>query len=358
MLLAGQNGEGTVMTEDEATSERYAALVIGIDYGGGADGLTTVTDARAMKRVLEHDAEVGGPVWHVDALTADYETTAKQVKAAVRELVEDAKGQHLLFFFSGHGAVPDDELVLLGHDGGEIEIDWVMKRFNGCAAATVTVILDCCFAGAAGDQARVWSSGRDAGQRVAELRENLALLTASQRDQTSRTGDLLSPFTRLLVSGLSGGAADHQGAVSIVDLFSFVSGYFLPDEQRPQLKVNMTDVPFVMKRLPPRVPEEVLEKLTTWFVDPRDPKQLHPDHEGDRPGWPPDRDLTPDQKEFDEIGRVRNLGMIESVRRHEGQEEPHYWVAFNETEIQLTPIGQWYWAKVKKRQRAAGAGRG
>lgn len=341
------------MDGDEALHADYTALVVGIDYGGGIGSLSTIADAKAVRRVLEHDAEVGGPIWDVTVLAATVDGTEQQVKAAVRTLVHEAGGQHLLFYFSGHGAVPDDELVLLTKGGGEIPIDWVMKRFNGCGAATVTVILDCCFSGAAGDEARVWSSGRDSGQRVTVLRENLALMTASQRDQTARSGDQLSPFTRLLVSGLGGGAADHQGSVSIVDLFSYVSGYFLPDEQRPQLKINMTDVPFVLKRDKPRVSEEVLGKLTTWFKEPRDWKRLTPEHEGDRPGWPPEKGLTDLQKEFDEIGRVRNLGMIESERSHDGHGEPHYWVAMNRQRIRLSPIGQWYWAKVKRRQQAA-----
>jgi hypothetical protein len=295
-------------------------------------------------------------VWQVTTLTADEETAEDRIGAEIEKLVKRAGRKHVLFFFSGHGDVYRRELVLRARDGGRLSVPWLMNTFNECSALTVTVILDSCYSGAAGDRPKVWSSGRVPGttQYEATLRENLALMTASRRDQRAREGDQLSPFTRLVTSGLNGGAADPQGLVSIVDLFSYVSGYFLPDEQRPQLKVNMTDVPFVLKRTEPRVPEEVLDKLTTWFKTAGSMKRLSRSrHEGDRPGWPPEKKLTEGQQEFDDLGKVRNLGMLRSEVVVNGQEEPHYWVAVNGHRIGLSPIGQWYWAKVRRRQLAA-----
>lgn len=344
------------MQGSPGTRPSHAALVVGIDYAASGvvgERLSTVADAKEMQRVLEHDTGAGGPVWDVTSLTAAADTARGRLEAAVGELVRDAAGRHLFLYFSGHGDTPFDDLALRASDGGHIHVDWVMKMFTRCEAATVTIVLDCCYSGSAGDTGEVWSSDSVDGQRAATLRENLALMTASRRDQTARAGDGLSPFTRLLASGLRGGAADHQGHISIVDLFSFVSGYFLPDEQRPQLKINMTDVPFVVKRVEPRVSDDVLEKLTTWFEEVGDWKELTRLHEGDRKSWPPTDKLSDLQREFDEIGRVRNLGMIRSREVHEGQEEPHYWVAMNNNEIGLTPIGQWYWLKVKRRQNAA-----
>lgn len=336
-------------------AEEYVAVVVGVDYRSSGNGLNTVADAKAIKHVLEQDANVGGPIWKVTELTADEDTVEDRIAGEIERLVRRARRKHLLFFFSGHGDVFRKELVLRPRGGGRISVDWLMKMFNACPAHTVTVILDSCFSGAAGDAWEVYSSGRVPGttQREATLRENLALMTASRRDQKAREGDNLSPFTRLLASGLSGGAADPQGSVSIVDLFAYVSGYFLPDEQRPQLKINMTDVPFVLKQTEPRVPEEVLDKLTTWFETPGSMKKLTRRHEGTRPGWPPKKRLTKLQREFDDIGKVRNLGMIRSEQTHKGQEEPHYWVAVNQHRIGLSPIGQWYWSKVKRRQAAA-----
>jgi hypothetical protein len=344
------------VTGSSAEPEEYVSLVVGVDYRTGGTGLTTVADARVIAQVLRHDAEVGGPVWQVTLLSTTEDTVEDRIADEIQQLAMHAAGKHALFYFSGHGEVSREELVLRPRAGGRISVDWLMKRFNLSAALTVTVILDCCFSGGAGEDPEVYTSGQVPGTTnyQATLRENLALMTASRRDQEAREGDNLSPFTRLVASGLNGGAADPQGAVSIVDLFSYVSGYFLPDEQRPQLKINMTDVPFVLKRTEPRVPEHVLDKLADLFTNAGSMIRLDRDlHEGLRPEWPPTTDLTREQQDFDDLGKLRNLGMIRSERVEGGQEEPLYWAAIYGHRVGLTQIGQWYWSKVRRRRQAA-----
>jgi hypothetical protein len=340
----------------------YIGLVVGINnYADGKSLEAAVRDANAIADVLEHDGDAEKtPRWALKRLVdcvpgkngemKRKKVTATKVTSAIEELLDASAGRHVLFWFSGHGSAPRGNLRL-DTARGVVPTKGLIDEFNACEAKSVTIVLDCCFSGAMGDEPKVYESGSVPTSRPgAIIRENLAVMTACRGSEETPDGEVHSPFTHLLLAGLKGGAADHQGAISIVDLFSHVSGYFLPTEPRPQLKINMTAEPFVLRRIEPRVPQHVLDQLVTWFEDPDLPKALKPEHEGpagDRPEWPME-ERTAMQKEFDDIGRVRNLGMIESVRKENGEEEPLYWVAKRGGEVQLTSLGKWYWAKVDR----------
>lgn len=344
------------------TDGDYIGLVVGInDYPHSQPLESAVRDARDVAALLARDGDAErSRRWDLDTILFEEGDTAEtvtrttnvadQILLKVKELTsrEDLASKNVLFWFSGHGSAPIGRLRLDTPDSSLLSQE-VIDLFNECPAKTVTIILDCCFAGSVGDEPQVFESGAvRTGRPNAAIRENLAVLTSCRGFERAADGDGNSPFTTLLLAGLKGGAADHQGAVTIVDLFSYISGYFQTGEQRPQLKINMTGEPLVLRAMKPRVPEMVLNKLTTWFPTVDHQFQLTPAHEGKRDDWP-QTDLDEFQVEFDEIGKVRNLGMIDSVT----PDMPHYWVALKSGYIKLSPVGEWYWHKVDKRRRGS-----
>ena len=172
------------------------ALLIGVtDYLGSE--LIPLPSAKADVEELELALELNGDG------SENFDVTSKVVGVAdawgahdlleeIDRLIDDSK--HFLFYFSGHGllnkfglqlATPDKEQ---SKDSG-VYFDALLHRFNQSRADEVTIILDCCYSGAAGDSSM---GPEDPVERAAEslklthLREGVTILASSGRTQNRR----------------------------------------------------------------------------------------------------------------------------------------------------------------------------
>jgi metacaspase-1 len=136
------------------------ALLIGINRYKipGADLRGCVNDVENMKGIL---TQMYGFTSKDVAVMTDFATTTKAMKAAMGQLVKDARsGDVLLLHYSGHGAnvidasgdEPDrrDEILCPTDLDWYKPLldDWLRKTFNRLrSGVSLTVIMDCCHSG-------------------------------------------------------------------------------------------------------------------------------------------------------------------------------------------------------------------
>jgi len=136
------------------------AVLIGVNKYmiPGADLRGCVNDVRNLAGVLKQYH--GFPARGITVLT-DYAATKKNMQAAIRKLVREArKGDVLLLHYSGHGSnVPDDDgdeadrrdEILCPTDldwKDPLRDDWLRRTFDAMrAGVSLTVIMDCCHSG-------------------------------------------------------------------------------------------------------------------------------------------------------------------------------------------------------------------
>lgn len=193
------------------------ALLVGMSYyvDTSLRDLTGVErDVEELTRVLEENAD-GTPNFEVTPLVSTYERplTADLLLRELDLLIDEVEDNHLLFYFSGHGIVGPYGFQLAtaeksgAFDSG-IHFDVLLHRFNQMRGA-VTVILDCCYSGAAGDRNVVFD-GRSLVMTY--IREDVTILASSTRNQRALLEDgELSDYTAAVVEALQGGGAAGQG---------------------------------------------------------------------------------------------------------------------------------------------------
>lgn len=226
------------------------ALLVGVPRTTSADFelLPSVEkDIPAMERALEshHD---GSTNFDVTCMIID--EASERAKGDVLNAVEvglDDSSEHFLFYFSGHGTVTDFGLQLImpqsdhEFDSG-IFFDVLLRRFNLVDENTeITVILDCCFSGAAGDD-QVMSD--KVLRRFTNLRDGMTILASSRRDlESSANPEGLSDFTQSVVASLSDKDRD---IVDVLDIYKnareTVSG------QIPALRTSGSRYPAIKAR--------------------------------------------------------------------------------------------------------------
>lgn len=178
-------------------------------------------DVEGLERALECHGD-GSVNFDVKPIIVD-ETDEWQVGDLLKTIdLELGSARHFLFYFSGHGHVTEFGLELVtpekqhNFDSG-IYFDVLLHRFNTAAADTeITVILDCCFSGEAGDTAQAATDALQ--QRFTHLREGITILASSGRTEESRAdSEGLSDFTRAVIERLD---ADVK-RTTILDAYSW-----------------------------------------------------------------------------------------------------------------------------------------
>lgn len=211
-------------------SGRRVALLVGIvDYIDLAPLECASYDVEAMSLALATHRDTS-PNFEVipKVIRTDDRWTAPLLLSEIESALTGAS--HFLFYFSGHGipsryglqlATPEKES---NFDSG-VYFDAILHRINGCDADEVTIILDCCHAGAAGD------SGLADAFRWTQLREGVTVLASSEADEESFSfGQNPSGFTSKLVERLHSTASP---TVTVLDLFTHASDL---DVQTPVLR--------------------------------------------------------------------------------------------------------------------------
>jgi hypothetical protein len=319
------------------------ALLVGVDAYVTHHALKTpVADIRALQKLLQRDG-TDQPRW-VTSLLEGPDRSRRRVTTtgfwrAVDQSVERAgrgKG-HFLLYFAGHGqrsAEGEHQLVLQGDapDGPDAVIDLkdvISRVHDRDDLKSSTVIVDCCYAGGAGDDVDF------------HLSRDRAILSSTSADDVASDGQLHSPFATYMLEGLGGVAAGLDGAITLTGLYEYVAKRFGRQDQRPQLSINLADEPLVVRRTTPLIESSDLHDLFPLSAD--DVIWLTKDHEGphgSRPyksGYEP----TPQQRIFDRLKDLQIRGLLDT-----GGVRDLYWVAMNEPDggpVRLSPLGQWYW---------------
>lgn len=311
------------------------ALLVGIDYYENYTGLAgCANDAHALHPLLSRN-EDDSPNLDCRLAAAHDATTAvtrEELLTRVDELL--APGAHFaLFYFAGHGAPVNDDVALVTSDGAGhtpgLMFAEIIDRIGRSPVSEVIVILDCCFSGGATTIGAL-------GNKLANLRAGLSVLTASRGDQVSmETENGRGLFSTYLEGALDNGAADVLGHVNVSGLYAYLSESFGAWEQRPTFKANIDRLHDV-RQCDPRVPLRTLRRLTEWFPDPTFEYPLDPSYE---PTAEPDHPAH--EEIFSGLQKFRACRLVEPVG-----EEHMYYAAMNSTACKLTPLGMHYWQLV------------
>lgn len=322
------------------------ALLIGIDEYPTVGSLTgCVADAVALNDLLARNDD-GSPNWRTELITGapgQGSITRERLRASLTELFANARDSDLLFFFAGHGCQTPWGADLVTQDASEhsmgVSMNDLVTLANDSPARSVTVLLDCCFSGDLGNPPGFQPAGVSENYRLAKavLRENVTIMAASRADETSQEVAGQGAFTRILLDGLEGGATDHQGQITALSLYGYVSATFDAWAQRPVLKAYVTE-PVVLRIGPPWIDRELLRKLPQHFPTEDYRLQLSPAHEGEGRPLSSGNPGTAEQQEFDYLGRLRNANLATTENRRD-----HYWVAMESGHVYLTTLGRYFW---------------
>jgi Caspase domain len=318
------------------------ALFVGIDDYSENPLSGCVADARAMATLLARN-ENGTRNYDVRLLTSDIEYVDRpRLRSFLADLFENARDAQLLFYFSGHGAESSWGAELVTQDFTPnslgVSMNDVITLANDSPANEVVIILDCCFSGdlanLPGLQANAIASAFRLGKAL--VGEGVTLLTASRATEVSIEINGHGAFTRLLLEGLEGAAADHIGNVTALSLYDFASRAFSALEQRPVFKSHLTQ-PSVLRTCKPPIDPELLRQLPGYFLTADSHIRMTPEHEGKRP-IPPGVEPTNEQKTFDYFKQLRNAGLLTT-----NQNKDLYFVALDSEEVFLTVTGRYFW---------------
>jgi hypothetical protein len=193
------------------------------------------------------------------------------------------------------------------------------------------IVLDCCFAGAAGGVPQL-------GTAAAALRSGVTILAASRSDQVAaETTAGRGSFSTHLCGALEGGAADVLGKVSVAGVYSYLDESFGPWEQRPVFKANV-DRLHELRQCQPAVPLPELRLMTTFFPHTAHEYALDPSYE-------PDAEPHSEEHErlFATLQKYRAAKLVVPVG-----EDHMYYAAMNSKTCRLTLLGQHYWRLAKE----------
>lgn len=306
------------------------ALFVGINtYDNYADLEGCVNDAIELSTVLQRHAS-GAPNFSTKTLTsAENEITDEVLDDAVQELFS-GECDVALFYFAGHGYFDDtnDEGMLIAQNYKKkngIRISDILGYANKATGIkNKVIILDCCEAGAAGQQKHL-----KGGESL--IGDGVTILTACKKSQAAKEEAGQGVFTRLLIQALHGGAATVLGQVSPGNMYSFIDGALGPWEQRPVFKTSVSQF-ISLRDISPLVPLETLRQLPEWFPENESMFKLDPSFEPDHADYDPENG-----KIFKQLQKCNRHSLIDPVN-----EEHMYYAAIHSTGCRLSALGAYY----------------
>ena len=241
-----------------------------------------------------------------------------------------------LLYFAGHGYIKSTGGYLVTVDAKKydegVSMDDILALANQSKAKNKVVILDCCHSGAMG-------SPNLTNNNIAQLSEGLSVLTASRDSEYAIEIDGAGVFTSLVIDALKGGAADVRGNITPGSLYAYVDEALGAWDQRPIFKTNVTSFA-TLRRIPPKVPFDVLRRITQYFQTPDSEYQLDPSHEDTETSANPDN-----VKVFKELQKLQGVGLVVPV-----DAEFMYFAAINSKSCRLTALGYQYWRLVNEKK--------
>lgn len=315
------------------------ALLIGIDeyaHFGNLGGC--VNDVLALEPLLaRHESD--DPNFDCQTRTSANAGAVDRddVLAAVSQLFSPGADVALLYF-AGHGHSTGADVHLVTRDATDytpgVAFSEILTTATTSDVNEIIVILDCCFAGAAGGIPQL-------GTATATLPPGMTILAASRGDQTSaETADGRGMFSTFLEGALDGGAAEVLGRVTVAGVFAYLEESFRAwDQQRPTFKANL-DRLHVLRQCAPAVPLADMRQLGELFPAADDDFPLDPSYEPDLEPAHPEHEAT-----FAILQRYRAAKLLVPV-----DEEHMYFAAANSKACRLTPLGRHYWHRARQRR--------
>lgn len=305
------------------------ALLIGIDqYDNVSDLSGCINDVNSLSPLLARN-EDNSPNFDCRLMTSDKDRIDRRSLLEACDNLLAPGADIALFYFAGHGSITENDVMLVTQDGIQndpgIAFSTILTKVQQSNVREVLIILDCCYSGGAGGVPQI-------GNKVAILRDGVALLSASRADQTAAetvTGRGL--FSFYLCGALDGGAADVLGKVTLAGIYAYLSESFGPWNQRPMFKANVDRLQ-ELRVCAPAVPIVELRRLPEFFPDPDQDFPLDPSYEPDA-----DPKNEEHQEIFGILQRCRAAKLIEPVGT-----EHMYFAAMQSKSCKLTPLGKHY----------------
>jgi len=306
------------------------ALVIGIDAYPRNPLKGCVNDARDFAELMRFN-EDGSPNCEVD-FRPDVPT-----KAALAALVKDfftGDSMTAVLYFSGHGFVNELGGTIVTPDARAFDeglsMNMILQLANASACRNKIIILDCCHSGAFGEP-------HLAGGISTHIGEGLTVLTASKKDQAAMESGGHGVFTNLLLGALRGGAANCSGYITPGSVYAYIDQALTEFEQRPVFKTNISRFSS-LREVNPRVPKEVLRKISLYFAAPDGVYLLDPSYEDTNTLALPGNVAI-----FKDLQKLQSIGLVEPVNT------PFmFYAAMEGKGCRLTAPGQHYWRLAKK----------
>lgn len=320
--------------------QRRHALVVGIDGYPGRPLSGCCDDAVAMAELLRHHHD-GTANWEVELVLGRSPrvpvVSSGALAGRLQRHFSETEDADILLYFSGHAVRSPLGVELSTQDGvrplAGLPLDALMNLVQTATidgARSVTVILDCCFAGELGSA--VVGDGRSP-LSVSQLPDNVVILTAAKPDQPATQAAAHSPFTGVLVQGLEGAAADLEGEVTALSLFQFAHRAAPARGPHPQLRATCDLMP-TLRMAGPTVDAARLRLLADWFEAPAAVRTLDASWTWDGAPVTPGAEL----EQAEVLWQLRNAGLIEPVPR-----ATLSWLAAHGGTVQLTHRGRFYW---------------
>lgn len=319
------------------------ALAVGINYYPWLGSLSGgVNDAVSVIEMLERheNRALNFDISKRVSIDVDSVIDRNQLRDDVIALFQDPHEISLLYF-AGHGGLSEGNGYLLTSDcrnaSSGISFEDLIHFANESPARNRIIILDCCFAGDAGNQRST--------QGASVLREGTTILAAAQMREFASERQAGGIFTELLVDALRGSAADILGNITPGSIYAHIDKSLGSWEQRPVFKTNIREF-ISLRNVAPQISLADLHQITSLFPSPDSAFRLNPSFEPTPahvdPSYPPDLDNC---ASFSILQNFCRLNMLRPVG-----ESHMYYAAMHSGSCRLTPLGQHYWNLVKKQR--------
>lgn len=306
------------------------ALLVGIDHYEDFNDLGgCVNDVTAIEALLRRNDDDSPNFDCVTRTTITGGVTRDRLLTDLDALLGGGADVAILYF-AGHGDGSGADVALVTEDGTNqtpgIAFSELLTKVATSPVREIIIILDCCFAGAAGGVPQL-------GTSATALREGVSILAASRGDQTA--GEIPGGqglFSAYLVGALDGGAADVVGKVTIAGLYSYLDESFGAWDQRPAFKANVDRLNEI-RQCKPAVPLVELRMINQLFPTSDHIFPLDPSYE---PTSPP----TDEEHEqvFGTLQKYRSAKLLEPI-----DADHMYFAAMESKACRLTPLGRHYW---------------
>jgi len=321
---------------------RRKALVIGIDNYPTAPLRGCVNDASAFAAIMETNGN-GSPNFEV-ILRTDV-TTKGQLTDLIQQLFSGESSIALLYF-SGHGFENDLGTYLVTPDASKSDVGVSMNDLlvmaNNSKAHNRIIILDCCHSGAVG-------TSKLTGGAITSINKGVTILTSSKEDEASLEVNGRGVFTNLLLDALQGGAADIKGDITPGSIYAYIDQALGAWDQRPVFKTNVNEFA-QLRKIAPKVSEETLRKIISYFPTAEYEFQLDPSYEDTNSEDVEHKIVEPYAKPeniivFKDLQKFQSVGLVSPIG------SPYmYFAAMESKSCKLTALGYHYWrlAKLKR----------